>query len=188
MLAPRPSHGAVSSFDPYQQSSARRVQDFPTRLRNSEAGVKAQGHLIWSGAICMEQIVWTDDLRTGNALIDGDHRKLISLVNALCAAMAKAQANGSMSKAMNDLIVYSKEHFGREEAEMERIQYVASIAHVSEHAKLIKQIVELKAMLDAGGRINVVAVASFLREWLCKHILTADMKLAIALRTQTPTA
>lgn len=136
----------------------------------------------------MEQISLTDDLRTGNALIDGDHLELISLVNALIDAMVKAPANGSMNKAMNDLIVYSKEHFGREEAEMQRIRYVASLAHVSEHTKLIQQIVELKAMLDAGGKINEAAVASFLREWLCNHILTADMKLAKALKIHTPTA
>ena len=134
----------------------------------------------------MEQISWTDDLRTGNALIDGDHRKLVGLVNALCAAMAQAPANDGMSAAMNDLIVYSKEHFGREETEMKRIQYVASLAHASEHAKLIKQAVELKSMLDAGGMINVVAVSGFLCEWLRHHILTADKKLAIALKNPTP--
>jgi len=134
----------------------------------------------------MERIAWTDDLCTGNAWIDGDHRILVGLVNALCTAMARTQADGGMSAAMNDLIVYSKEHFGREEAEMKRIQYVASLAHASEHAKLIRQIVELKSVLDAGAKINVAAVSSFLCEWLCNHILTADMKLAGTLKTATP--
>jgi len=130
----------------------------------------------------MGHISWTDDLRTGNSLIDGDHRELISLVNALCAALVQPEASAGIGKAMNDLIVYSKQHFGREEAEMQRIQYVASLAHASEHAKLIEQLVELKAMLDAGGRINVAAVPAFLDEWLRNHILTADMKLAMSLR------
>lgn len=131
----------------------------------------------------MEQISWTDDLRTGNALIDDDHRKLFDLVNALCETMAKPQPNDVMGNAMNDLVVYTKAHFGREQAEMQRIQYVASRAHTSEHIKLINQIVELTATLAAGGRINVPAVASFLREWLLNHIKTADMKLAKALKS-----
>ena len=135
----------------------------------------------------MAQFSWTDDLYTGSTLIDGDHRKLIGLVNALFETMESGQGNARMSKAMNDLIAYTEEHFGREEAEMERIQYVASLAHSAEHAKLLRQLVELKAMLDAGGRINIPAVSDFLSEWLRQHILTVDLKLAAALRQRSAT-
>ena len=70
----------------------------------------------------MAQFSWTDDLYTGSTLIDGDHRKLIGLVNALFETMESVQGNARMSSAMNDLIAYTEEHFGREEKEMERIQ------------------------------------------------------------------
>lgn len=136
----------------------------------------------------MAQFALTKDLYTGSSLIDGDHRKLVALVNALFKAMEGAQANDAMCKAMNDLIAYAKEHFGREEAEMERIRYVASLAHKSEHAKLTRQIVELKAMLDSGGRINAPAVADFISEWLREHIVTADLKLAVVLKRETQAA
>lgn len=132
----------------------------------------------------MAQFSWTDDLCTRNELIDGDHRKLIDLLNVLFEAMDSAQGNERMSKAMNDLVAYTEEHFGREEAEMQRIQYVAALAHQAEHIKLLKQLVELKAMLDAGGRINIPAVSDFLGAWLRDHILAADMKLAAALKQQ----
>ena len=136
----------------------------------------------------MAHFSWTDDLITANSLIDGDHRKLVSLVNAFFEAMEKNQANEVMSKVMNELIVYTREHFGREEAEMERVQYVASLAHKSEHAKLLQQIIELKAVLDAGGKINVAAIPDFLSDWLRHHILTADLKLAAALKQKKQTA
>ena len=136
----------------------------------------------------MARFSWTEDLCTGNSLIDGDHRKLVTLVNALFEATEGAQANDAMSKAMTDLVAYTKEHFGREETEMERIRYVASLAHKSEHAKLTRQIVELKAILDSGGRINVPAVADFLSEWLREHIITADSKLAADLKRETRAA
>jgi hemerythrin-like metal-binding protein len=136
----------------------------------------------------MARFAWTDDLFTGNALIDGDHRALVGLLDALFLAMDQGKAGEAMAKAMGDLIEYTREHFGREEAEMERIRYVASLAHHSEHAKLLKQIIELKGTLDAGGKINVPAVSSFLREWLREHILTADMKLAAVLKKQAQSA
>ncbi len=132
----------------------------------------------------MAQFTWTDDLYTGSSLIDGDHAKLVDLVNAFIRTMESGQGNDRMSKAMNDLIAYTGEHFGREEAQMERIQYVAALAHKAEHIRLLKQLIELKEMLDAGGRINIPAVSDFLGEWLRDHILAADMKLAAALKRQ----
>ena len=130
----------------------------------------------------MAQFSWTDDLYTGSTLIDGDHRKLVDLVNAFFQSVQNGKDNDRVSKAMNDLIAYTGEHFAREEAEMARIAYVAAVAHRAEHTKLLKQLVELKDMLDAGGRINVPAVADFLSGWLRDHILTTDMKLAAALK------
>jgi len=136
----------------------------------------------------MAHFAWTDDLSTGNALIDGDHHKLISMVNALFDSMARGQANEIISKVLHNLIIYTKEHFGREEAEMKRIRYAASISHKSEHAKLISQVVGLKASLDAGEKLNVMVVSSFLSDWLRHHILTIDKQLAAALKEQAQAA
>ncbi len=129
----------------------------------------------------MEHICWTDDLYTGNALIDGDHRKLIALLNALFDALAKGQANEVIGRHMHALVAYTKEHFAREDVEMQRTDYVASRAHHSEHARLLDQVVELQATIDAGGKLNAAALIEFLTEWLRHHILTADKKLAAAL-------
>jgi hemerythrin-like metal-binding protein len=132
----------------------------------------------------MAQFSWTDDLHTGNSLIDGDHQQLIGLVNAFFEAMAGGQNNERMRKAMDELVAYTEEHFGREEAEMEDIEYVAALAHQAEHRKLLRQLTGLKEMLDAGGRINIPAVSDFLSQWLRDHILTLDMKLAATLNRQ----
>lgn len=130
----------------------------------------------------MAQFSWTDDLYTGSTLIDGDHGKLVDLVNAFFESMQSSQGNERIAQAMSDLIAYTGEHFVREETEMQRIKYVALLAHKAEHTKLLRQLIELKEMLDAGGRINAPAVADFLSLWLRDHILAADKKLAAALR------
>ena len=132
----------------------------------------------------MAQFSWTDDLYSGSTLIDSDHRKLVDLVNAFFQSMQSDEGNRPVSTAMNDLVAYTEEHFAREETEMERIQYVAALAHRAEHTKLLIQLVELKEMLSAGGIMNISAVADFLSGWLRDHILAADMKLAAALKQQ----
>ena len=136
----------------------------------------------------MAHFLWTDDLSTGNELIDGDHLKLISMINALFDSMAKGHANEIISKVLHNLIIYTREHFAREEAEMQRIRYAASISHKSEHTKLLHQVAELKASLDSGERINVSTLSSFLGNWLRNHILTVDKRLAAALKNQMQTA
>jgi hemerythrin-like metal-binding protein len=130
----------------------------------------------------MAQFSLTDDLCTGSTLIDGDHRNLVDLVNAFFQSMQSGQDNGRVSEAMKDLIAYTGEHFVREEREMERIKYVAALAHRAEHTTLLAQLVELREMLDAGGRMNIPAVADFLSQWLRDHIVAVDMKLAAALK------
>lgn len=132
----------------------------------------------------MAEFSLTDDLCTGSTLIDGDHRRLADLVNAFFQSMQNGEGNDPVRKSMQELIAYTAEHFAREEAEMARIQYVAALAHRGEHTKLLKQLIELKDMLDAGGRMNAPAVADFLGAWLRDHIRAADMKLAAALKQQ----
>ena len=130
----------------------------------------------------MANFLWNDDLCTGSSFIDGDHRKLIEFVNAFYQCMESGESDRRVSKAMSALIAFTGEHFAREEAEMQRIRYVASLAHRVEHAKLLKQLFDLREMLDAGAGLNVPAVASYLSEWLHDHILTKDMQLAAALK------
>jgi hemerythrin len=132
----------------------------------------------------MAQFSLNDDLLTGSSLIDGDHRMLVDLMNAFLESAQNGHGDARTAQAMSALVAYTREHFVHEEAEMQRIQYVALLAHKAEHSKLLRQLIELKEMLDAGGRMNVPAVAEFLSEWLRDHILAADMKLAATLKQQ----
>ena len=130
----------------------------------------------------MTKFLLTDELRTGISLIDSDHRELADRVNELFDAMESGAGGQRLRSAMDELIAYTSEHFGREEAEMRRIDYVAALAHQAEHAKLLKQVIELKKVVEAGGKLNVPALIEFLDTWLHEHILDADMKLAAALK------
>lgn len=124
----------------------------------------------------------TSELLTGNTLIDSDHRKLVDMINAFYEAMQAGQASDAIGKVLNNLLTYTREHFGREEQEMRRINYAMSANHKLEHTKLIKQVADLKAQLESGVKPNAVAIGRFLSDWLHNHILSVDVKLAAALR------
>ena len=125
---------------------------------------------------------WTPALATGVELIDDDHRVLIDWLNVVLKAISKGRANGLISKALSDLVTYTQEHFAREEQEMQRIDYQDMDAHKAEHAQLLLQVNEMKARLDAGNKIDPMALYNFLTRWLKNHILHVDMKLAKALQ------
>jgi len=130
----------------------------------------------------MAYFEWKNDLSVGNEFIDRDHRKLVEMVNALYDALAQGKANDVMGKVLNNLIIYTKEHFQREEAEMQRIKYPQFGLHKLEHEKLIKEVEQLKKKFNDGAALNPVQVGSLLGDWLRNHIVKVDKQLASALR------
>jgi len=130
----------------------------------------------------MAYFSWSNDLSVGNTFIDNDHRKLVDMVNALYDALADGRAKDVMGKVLNNLIIYTKEHFGREEVEMQRINYPKFLAHKLEHEKLIKEVEQLKQNFSNGANINAVQVGKMLSDWLKNHIMQVDAQLAVAIK------
>lgn len=130
----------------------------------------------------MALFAWSDDLSVGNQFIDGDHNKLIKLINDFHNAMEQGRGNDVIGKVLNNLVIYTKEHFKREETEMQRIKYPRYLAHKLEHDKLIKEVAELQASFASGKAMLTLKVAKFLRDWLLTHIKQIDKLLADALR------
>ena len=130
----------------------------------------------------MALFTWNDDLSVGNSFIDGDHNKLIKLINDFHNAMEQGRGNDVIGKVLNNLVIYTKEHFKREETEMQRIKYPRYLAHKLEHDKLIKEVAELQASFASGKTMLTLKVSKFLRDWLLTHIMQVDKLLADALQ------
>ncbi len=130
----------------------------------------------------MTLIVWNDDLSVGNAFIDNDHKKLVKLVNDFHNAMEEGRGNEVVGKVLHNLVIYTKEHFAREEAEMRRIKYPRYLAHKLEHDNLLMEVAELQAGFDTGKAMLTLKVSRFLRDWLATHIKQTDHLLADALQ------
>ena len=130
----------------------------------------------------MALFAWSDDLGVGNSFIDGDHKKLITMINNFHDAMEQGRGNDVVGKVLNNLVIYTKEHFGREEAEMQRIKYSRYLMHRLEHDKLIKEVADLQSSFASGKVMLTMTVSKFLRDWLLTHIKQTDKLLAEALR------
>lgn len=129
----------------------------------------------------MALFAWSDELSVGNQFIDEDHKKLVKLVNDFHDAMEQGRANDVVGKVLRNLVIYTREHFAREEAEMQRIKYSRFLAHKQEHDKLIQEVVALQSGFESGKAMLSIKVSKFLRDWLHTHIKQTDQLLADAL-------
>ncbi len=134
----------------------------------------------------MTYLTWSEDLAVGNHFIDGDHRKLIDMVNRLHLVMQEGRGKEVLGKVLHNLIVYTQEHFTREEDLMRRLQYAGLNAHKREHEKLLQQVHDMRQKFENGTITLSVQVLHFLRDWLVEHIGESDKKLAAASRELAP--
>ncbi len=129
----------------------------------------------------MALFAWSDDLRVGNTFIDEDHKKLVAMVNSFHDAMDQGRGSEVIGKVLRNLVIYTQEHFGREEAEMQRISYPRYSVHKAEHDKLIREVTALQSGFAKGNTMLSVKISIFLRDWLLNHIKQTDQLLAAAL-------
>ncbi|WP_136417074.1 bacteriohemerythrin [Herbaspirillum sp. ST 5-3] len=130
----------------------------------------------------MTYLTWSNDLAVGNTFIDGDHQKLIDMVNRLHEVMQEGKGKDVLGKVLNNLITYTREHFRREEDLMQRIGYAGRAAHLHEHEKLLQQVMDLQDKFESGAATLSIQVLHFLRDWLINHIGKSDKALAEATR------
>jgi hemerythrin-like metal-binding protein len=124
---------------------------------------------------------WTPALATGNALMDAEHHVLVKRVDAVLDAISQQRSNEIVIGAVQDLLAYTREHFAREEVQMQRIGYVGIREHIAEHARLISQVEALTFQLEARDGIDVMGHYSFLTRWVKDHIMLVDTEFAVAL-------
>jgi methyl-accepting chemotaxis protein len=129
----------------------------------------------------MNLFVWTEALATGNGHIDDDHHELVRRINAVLEAIALQQTGPALGQAVSLLIAFVHEHFAREEAEMQRIQFVHQQVHREAHTALIRQLQEQLNAIQASQIIDQMGLYTFLTWWIKDHIRDMDQALADAL-------
>jgi hemerythrin-like metal-binding protein len=129
----------------------------------------------------MALLTWGPALAVGVKEIDDQHKKLIDLVNQLNDAMHAGKGRDALAAVLSELVKYTVYHFGTEERLMAQHKYELSVEHKAQHKKLIEDVGAFKAKFDGGNATISAEIMNFLRDWLGKHIMQTDKKLAQAL-------
>ncbi len=122
---------------------------------------------------------FTDDLITGNEIIDNDHRTLLKATDNLMLNIARGNGKDTVDQAITFLLEYAKEHFLREEELQSINNYPAEREHKKWHFSYILALKDLQTKLLCEGTSEevVVELTKAIGE-LVSHIKTYDKKLS----------
>lgn len=120
----------------------------------------------------MALIEWSAEWELGIKEIDGEHRKLVGLNDA----MAQGRGRDVVGKTIDGLIAYTKTHFLREENYFNAFGYTDAAAHKAEHKKFILKVTQARTDYAAGNKGLSTDLLFFLRDWLKSHIHQSDRK------------
>lgn len=132
-------------------------------------------------------LTWTEQLSVGNAVIDSDHKNLISIVNDVRGAI-RLKDTFILSEAFVRLEDWLCIHFANEERIARSVSFDFS-AHRQEQQYALRELQLLRDELVAKGGIWSDCAAEhftdFLKNWLINdHIVRLDMLMKPALQAR----
>ncbi len=130
-----------------------------------------------------ELLVWNEELVTGVAEIDEQHRILVNSINEVNTRLSNLPANAEiLEKITQDLLSYALYHFETEEELMQEFDYARShgedfTTHQHQHRHFSATVVSAREDIKTGRLISREDLLTFLNNWLINHILNTDKKL-----------
>ena len=121
----------------------------------------------------------TDDLITGNALIDSEHRQLFAAVNDLMAACEQGKGRDQIQTTVSFLNNYVLKHFTDEERLQVQSKYPGYTGHKQFHDGYRRQLTDAaQGLLREGPTVKALGDLNKLVAVLVSHIRTEDKRLA----------
>lgn len=117
-------------------------------------------------------IRWKDEYSVGDATIDAEHKKLISLIGEI-----DEHCSDPAHELLKQVLDYAEYHFRSEEDYMKKIGYPDLDTHIRLHKKLIHTLTSYQQHYEA-HKISLSAFKSFLFVWVRDHILDEDIKIS----------
>ncbi len=120
---------------------------------------------------------WSPELSVGNDLLDQQHAKLL----AICAQAAElAEHSNEYDEAkfhviLNELFIYSSEHFKLEEEMLRKANYPKLNEQIAEHDQYKFQLTEF--LVNAiNGDLNKEGLYKLVFNWWSEHVTSLDMQ------------
>ncbi len=123
---------------------------------------------------------FTEDLLTGNDMIDEQHEQLFGHINNLLRACGEGKGRGELGRAVQFLIDYTEEHFAAEERLQEKYKYPDRENHKRYHEAFKHAIRELVDELEREGpTVTLVGkINKSVGDWLVNHVKKQDVRVA----------
>jgi len=132
----------------------------------------------------MSVIQWTSELETGHPVIDGQHKRLISLVSELYSSIENHRSSHIVERTLDEVIAYAASHFDTEERLMKKAGYPGLDAHRLIHEDLNQKVKLIVRSFKSGSISLSETLPKFLNDWVQNHILHDDLAFAAFLRKQ----
>lgn len=124
---------------------------------------------------------WNKSFETGITLIDDQHKKIIDLLNVMVSHLAVQSDAPSIDKIFAEIKDYVQYHFAAEE-EIWRAHFGGDVWltwHHQSHEDFIAKVIHLKEVgSDRPYDEVLLEIVRYLTEWLARHILDADKRMA----------
>ena len=127
------------------------------------------------------QIVFDENLITGNETIDSQHKELIDRIAKFVQACEKGESKVKAIKMLDYLDEYTEFHFNEEEELQRKVNYPDLDTHHQKHEEFKKTISTLYEFLDEHEGPNeafVELVKKNVVDWLFIHIKAFDRSIA----------
>lgn len=121
---------------------------------------------------------WNDELLTGDAMVDEQHRTLFEMVERFADALDAGGDGEAVADTLYEVLVYAEDHFRDEEALMERIDYPGLESQRRMHAAFAADAKDMARAFIERHSVTGPVLLDYLTDWLDNHVRTQDMALA----------
>ncbi len=125
-----------------------------------------------------------NNLKTGHATIDGEHKLIIDVINETLADIERGAAKEEILETVKILTRYVNTHFPNEETLQEKYQYPNITFHKMWHKCFVQDMNAVSSrILTEGISGGNIAELKLRLEILVQHIMLEDVKVARHIQT-----
>ena len=144
------------------------------------ATYQQEGQKIQRNRIPVRTYDFTEDLLTGNDMIDEQHEQLFGHINNLLRACGEGKGRVELGRVVQFLIDYTEEHFSAEERLQDKYKYPDRENHKRYHEVFKHALREMADELEReGATVTLVGkINKSVGDWLVNHVKKQDVRVA----------
>lgn len=129
-------------------------------------------------------LAWSDQLATGLADVDSQHRQLIGIINELGSLRADGVNGERLRGLFDNLQSYALYHFQTESDLMQSwpVNQASKVAHLKAHQSFIKFLEKARRLIVTSPTDVTDHLLAFLVKWLVDHISGVDARMAAEIK------